>query len=328
MEDLFGCIPLHWMWWPAIGGLFVGIGGAFNPQILGVGYDTIRALLGGTLVGRALLELLVGKTLIWCLARGSGTSGGVLAPRLIIGGALGAREAHWIPIGDPSLWAMISMAAIMGGTMRAPFTAIVFILELTHDVNVMPALLVGCIASHAVTVLLMRRSILTEKIARRGHHIAREYSVDAMERLRVRDVMDPDPATVPASMPVADLASRIARGDPALTHHHALPIVDEDGSLAGIITRSDILRSLGTTERTVLEAGSRELIVAYADETLGSATARMLRRNVGRLPVVNRDAPQEIVGYLGRPNILAARLRELDEEQLREAGWPSRPGRH
>lgn len=328
VEDLFGCIPLHWMWWPAIGGLFVGIGGAFNPQILGVGYDTIRALLGGTLVGRALLELLVGKTLIWCIALGSGTSGGVLAPLLIIGGALGALEAHWIPIGDPSLWAMISMAAIMGGTMRAPFTAIVFILELTHDVNVMPALLVGCIASHAVTVLLMRRSILTEKIARRGHHIAREYSVDALERLRVRDVMDPDPATVPASMPVADLASRIARGDPALTHHHALPIVDEDGSLAGIITRSDILRSLGTTERTVLEAGSRELIVAYADETLGSATARMLRRNVGRLPVVNRDAPQEIVGYLGRPNILAARLRELDEEQLREAGWPSHPGRH
>ncbi len=328
VEDLFAHIPLHWMWWPAIGGLFVGIGGAFDPQVLGVGYDTIRALLGGTLVGRALLELLVGKTLVWGIALGSGTSGGVLAPLLIIGGALGALEAHWIPIGDPGLWAMISMAAIMGGTMRAPFTAIVFVVELTHDLNVMPALLVGCIASHAVTVLLMRRSILTEKIARRGHHIAREYSVDALERLRVRDVMDANPATVPASMLVADLAGGIARGDPALTHHHALPITDEDGSLAGIITRSDILRSLDAAAgRTVLEAGSRELIVAYADETLGSATARMLRRNVGRLPVVNRDAPQQLVGYLGRPNILAARLRELDEEQLREASWPSRPGR-
>ena len=141
--------------------------------------------------------------------------------------------------------------------------------------------------------------------------------------------MDANPATVPASMLVAALAGGIARGDPALTHHHALPIVDENGHLAGIITRSDILRSLdAAAERTVLEAGSHELVVAYADETLGSATARMLRRNVGRLPVVNRDAPQELVGYLGRPNILAARLRELDEEQLREASWPSRPGRH
>ncbi|MHB8551815.1 MAG: chloride channel protein [Acidiferrobacterales bacterium] len=323
VEDLFSRIPLHWMWWPALGGLAVGIGGAFDPQVLGVGYDTIGSLLAGTLVGHALLRMLIGKTLVWGIALGSGTSGGVLAPLLIIGGALGAIEAHWIPIGDPGLWAMVSMAAVMAGALRAPFTAIVFVLELTHGLDVMPALLAACIASHAVTVLLMRRSILTWKITRRGHHVACEYSVDTMERQRVRDVMDTDPATVPSNMLLRDLAAAIAHGDPALTRHHALPIVDEHGRLAGIITRSDILRSLETAVgRTVLEAGSSNLVVAYSDETLCSATARMLRRNVGRMLVVNRNAPQELVGYLGRPNILAARMLELDEEQLREASWP------
>ncbi len=325
MEDLFNRLPIHWMWWPAIGGLAVGIGGMLDPRVLGVGYDTLRALLAGKLVGQALGDLLIGKALVWCVALGSGTSGGVLAPLLIIGGALGAIEAHWISIGDPSLWALVSMAAIMGGTMRAPFTAIIFALELTHDLNIMPALLAGCIASYTITVLLMRRSILTEKIARRGHHIACEYSVDALEVLRVRDVMDANPATIPAGMRVRDLADRVAQSASRLTRHHALPMVDDDGHLAGIITRSDILRSIDTAaERTVLDAGSHELVVAYPDETLRSATARMLRCKVGRLPVVNRHARHELVGYLGRPNILAARLRELDEEQLREAGWPTR----
>ena len=325
MEDLFARTPLHWMWWPAVGGLAVGAGGLIDPRVLGVGYDTIHALLGGTLAGRTLVELLIGKTLVWGIALGSGTSGGVLAPLLIIGGALGAIAAHWIPVGDPSLWAMVSMAAMMGGTMGAPFTAIIFVLELTHDLNVMPALLVGCIAAHAVMVLLMRRSILTEKIARRGYHVTREYSIDVLERLRVRDVMDAGPPTVPADMPVRELANRIACGDPELARHHALPILDQDGQLVGIITRRDLLRALDDgADRTVIEAGSRRLAVAHPDETLGCAAARMLRHHVGRLLVVNRQAPHTLVGYLGRPNILEARLRELDEEQLREAGWRSR----
>ena len=327
-EDLYEGLPIHWMWWPALGGLIVGIGGLIDPAALGVGYDTIDALINGTVLMHAAIALLCVKSIIWLASLSSGTAGGTLAPLLLMGGAVGAIESHILPFGSSGFWALISMAAVLGGTLRCPLTAILFAVELTGDLRVMPAVAIACAASFAVTVLLMRRSILTEKIARRGHHIAREYSVDALERLRVRDVMDANPATVPASMLVADLAGGIARGDPALTHHHALPITDEDGSLAGIITRSDILRSLDAAAgRTVLEAGSRELIVAYADETLGSATARMLRRNVGRLPVVNRDAPQQLVGYLGRPNILAARLRELDEEQLREASWPSRPGR-
>jgi H+/Cl- antiporter ClcA len=190
-EDLFRKLPIHWMWWPLLGGAVVGLGGLLYPRALGVGYDTIHDLLTGRLVGLVLLGLVVTKAVIWAVALGSGTSGGVLAPLLIMGGSLGALEAHWIPSGDPGLWAAISMGAMMGGTMRSPFTAVAFVLELTHDINVLPGLFIACIAAHAVTVLLMKRSILTEKVARRGYHLTREYTVNPLQLLRVRDVMEP-----------------------------------------------------------------------------------------------------------------------------------------
>ncbi|HJW13914.1 MAG TPA: chloride channel protein, partial [Thermoanaerobaculia bacterium] len=197
-EDLFGKLPIHWMWWPAIGGLGVGLAGLVDPRVLGVGYDTIHELVAGKLLGVAVLGLLVGKAAVWAFALGSGTSGGVLAPLLIIGGALGAVEAPFIPAGDAGLWAMASMAAMMGGTMRSPLTAILFTLELTHDWNILPALLVATVAAHGVTVLLLRRSILTEKIARRGYHLVREYTVDPFEIHRVEEVMDRNVPTIPA----------------------------------------------------------------------------------------------------------------------------------
>ncbi|HEX7937513.1 MAG TPA: chloride channel protein, partial [Gemmatimonadaceae bacterium] len=148
-EDIFAKVPLHFMWWPVIGGAVVGLGGLLEPRALGVGYDTIRDLLSGQMVGAFVLGLLVTKAIIWSVALGSGTSGGVLAPLLIMGGALGAIESRWIHVGDPALWAMISMAAMMGGTMRSPLTAIAFLLELTHDIELLPGLLVGCVAVHA-----------------------------------------------------------------------------------------------------------------------------------------------------------------------------------
>jgi len=174
-EDLFERLPIHWMWWPAIGAVFIGIGGVIDPRVLGVGYDTIHSLMRGEFVGAAIIGLLIAKALVWSVALGSGTSGGVLAPLLIIGGALGALEGRFIPFGDPGMWAMISMAAMMGGTMRSPLTSMIFTLELTRDLNLLPALLVSCIAAHALTVLWLRRSILTEKVARRGFHVTRDF---------------------------------------------------------------------------------------------------------------------------------------------------------
>ncbi len=323
LEDLFKKLPIHWMWWPAIGAVVVGVGGWLDPRVLGVGYGIIHSLLGGELIGLTLLGLLIGKAVVWSVALGSGTSGGVLAPLLIMGGALGAFVAHWIPYGDTSLWAMVGMAAVMGGTMRAPFTGMVFTLELTHDLNALPAVMIGTVAALGVTVLILRRSILTEKIARRGLHVTCEYGVDPLNFLRVGQVMDNDPPTVPADLSIARFSAMLSDGHPELTRRQGTLIVDGNGLLTGIITRGDVVRALqqnSTTATTVLSAGNANPVVSYPDELLHEAVARMLERNIGRLPVVDRDQPRRILGYLGRTNIMAARAQQLEEESLRERG--------
>ncbi len=306
------------------------LGGLIDPRVLGVGYDLIHSLLQGNLVGGVVLGLLVTKGLVWAIALGSGTSGGVLAPLLIVGGALGAFLLPWIPFGDAGLWAMVGMTATIGGTMRSPFAATIFALEVTHDLNVLPTLFIGCLAAEAVTVLWLRRSILTEKVARRGHHLAYEYGVDPLDSARVGEVMDQNVVTIPATMTVAELSEAIGRGDPLLARRQGTPIVDAAGLLSGIITRDDILRALEKPDgptTTVLEAGTREPTVAYPDETVRTAVDRMLRRGVGRLPVVSRENPRNVVGYLGRTGVLEARQRQLQDEDLRERSWSLRRGR-
>ncbi|HZR24354.1 MAG TPA: chloride channel protein, partial [Vicinamibacterales bacterium] len=170
-EDNFARLPMHWMWWPALGGLAIGIGGYIFPQALGVGYDVIGQLLQGDAPMRILLGVLLVKSTIWAVSLGSGTSGGVLAPLLMVGGALGGLEAHVLPSAGPGFWALVSMGAVLGGTMRAPLTAVVFALELTHDINMLLPLLLAVTMSYGFTVLLLKRSILTEKISRRGYHL-------------------------------------------------------------------------------------------------------------------------------------------------------------
>ena len=322
-EDLFQKLPIHWMWWPALGALVVGIGGVIEPRVLGVGYNTIHALMSGELLGAVLIGLVIAKAIVWSVALGSGTSGGVLAPLLIMGGALGALIGEQLHIGDPGLWAMVGMAAIMGGTMRSPFTGMVFTLELTHDLNALPALFIGSVAALGFTVLMLKRSILTEKLARRGQHISREYSVDLYELMRVADVMDRNVPTVPGDMSVRELSERIARNEPAVSRRQAAFIVDAGGKLLGIITRGDLVRALEnfpTDKVTVLEAGKTDPILAFPDELLHDAISKMLKHRVGRLPIVRRDEPDCIVGYLGRGDILGARMRLHEEEELRSRG--------
>lgn len=323
-EDLFERLPIHWMWWPILGGLAIGIGGLIDPRVLGVGYDIIHQLLRGELLGAAVLGLLIVKALIWSIALGSGTSGGVLAPLLIMGGALGAYLSQWIPYGDAGLWALIGMSAIMGGTMRSPLTSMIFVLELTHDLNVLPGLLLACILADVVTVLLLPRSILTEKVARRGHHLIREYSVDPFEIMRVGDVMDKEPVTIPATTTVAEFSARIASGDPQVARRQGTPVVDAKGALLAMLTRSDIVRALEADPNgslTVLEAGSSNLIVTFPDEPLKEAVTRMLRHDIGRLPVVSRENQRQLLGYLGRTGLLEARFQAIKEEELRERRW-------
>jgi CBS domain-containing protein len=323
-EDLFERVPLDKMWWPVLGGAVVGLGGLIQPRVLGVGYDTIADLLRGQLNGPLSLSLLITKAVVWAVALGSGTSGGVLAPLLIMGGALGVVEAHAVRPAESGLWAMMSMGAMMGGTMRSPLTAVAFMLELTGDLAILPALLIACAAAHAVTVLFMRRSILTEKVARRGYHVTREYSVSPLARVRVENVMERNVPMLAADTTMESIARRLAEGDSVLGRRYAWPLVDGQGVLTGLVTRGDLTQALSrpeTANMTVQQVGSSRLIVAYPDELLEEAVARMARAGIGRVLVVDRDQPGRLLGYLGRTGIADAWRELVQEEELREAGW-------
>ncbi|MCW3041819.1 MAG: Cl-channel voltage-gated family protein [Solirubrobacterales bacterium] len=201
-EDAFARLPLHWMWWPALGGLVIGVGGLVEPRALGVGYDVIDALLTGHAGMSLVVGILVVKTLIWGISLGSGTSGGVLAPVFMIGGALGALEGHVLPHVTPGFWALIGLGAVVGGVMRSPLTGVVFPLELTHAWPLVLPLLIGATSAYLLSALLLKRSVLTEKIARRGLHLSREYAVDPLEVLLVDEVMDSAPPDEPVTVTV------------------------------------------------------------------------------------------------------------------------------
>lgn len=319
-EDLFRRLPFHWMWWPVLGGLVVGLGGWLFPEVLGVGYDNIRALIAGNITVRLLLAVLLVKAVIWAISLGSGTSGGVLAPLLMMGAALGGLEATLLPLGSPGVWALVSMAAILGGTMRSPLTGVVFALELTHQVNLLLPLLIASVAAYAFTVLTLRRSILTEKVARRGHHVAREYAVDPLEVMTVGRVMTREPVTLPGALTLREARQRLF-GPDGHPKHQGYPVVDAAGKLIGIVTRSDLAPFPPPEEaeqRTLAEVMGRKLVVAYPDEPLRLATNRMLAANVGRLPIVAREAPDRLVGMVTRSDVLKAQLWVLEEEQQRQ----------
>src|SRR5215470_10354457 len=215
------------MWWPAIGGLLIGLGGLLFPEALGVGYETIGALIQGDVAGRIIIGILCVKSAIWALALGSGTSGGVLAPLLMMGAALGGVESMVFPFEGSGFWQLISMGAILGGTMRVPFTAVIFVLELTHDFNAFLPLFLAVVVAYAFTVLTMKRSILTEKISRRGFHLSREYAIDPLEILFVREVMRTNVMALPHNISRDDLSKRIQTA-----HHgqHLYPVIGSSGN--------------------------------------------------------------------------------------------------
>ncbi len=242
-EDLYAKLPVHWMWWPAIGGLFVGIGGWFVPAALGVGYPTIGGMVNAKLAIGVVAAIIVMKIVIWILSLSSGTSGGVLAPLLMIGAALGTLLAPLLPMHDASTWAIVGMAALMGGTMRSPFMGTLFALETTHAWNLAPEVFIGCIAATAFTVIFVPRSILTEKLARRGMHVAREYSVHPLELIPVREIM------------------RLPEG-----------VQPEHGVHAGDRVRSaaDVMAERGTRVLAVIDDGEHWIGTVYFDDFLSA----------------------------------------------------------
>ena len=318
MEDLFGHIPLHWMWWPAIGGIVVGLGGLIEPRALGVGYDIIGDLLNSHIVISAAIAILLVKSAIWIVALASGTSGGVLAPLLIFGGCVGWLEGRYLP-GDQGAWALLGMAAMMGGTMRSPLTAILFALELTGDFALLGPLLVATSASYALTVLLLKRSILTEKIARRGQHVVREYGIDPFELLRVSEVMVSKIDTLPASMPVDEAVSFFSGEIP---RHKSYPLLDAGGQVVGMVARADVLRwraeSPHDDETLFDRASDRSLTVGYPDEPVSHLADRMVLADVGRVPIVDRETSQ-LVGLVARKDLLRMRAVAKSSEATRVA---------
>src|SRR5437879_3499698 len=295
MEDQFDKLPVDQLWWPAIGALVLGIIGYFVPRVLGVGYDTIGDILNARLGLEVLLIVMVAKAVALMVSLGSGTSGGLLAPMFMSSAALGGGYAMLMdrvfPAANlaPGAFALVAMGAVFGAASRATFTFIIFAFEITRDYNsVLPLMLVSVIADGIAMILMPSASIMTEKLARRGLRIHQDYEADVLHQVVVAETMDCDVPTLPASMRVGELAARIAKHDPVVSRHQGMVIVDAEGRLAGIITRADVLRALDQDplgEMTVLEGGSRKLVVTYPDESLHEASAKMLRNNIGRLPV-------------------------------------------
>ncbi|HEX4062479.1 MAG TPA: chloride channel protein [Streptosporangiaceae bacterium] len=349
-EDLFARLPVHWAWWPAIGGLVIGLGGLIDPKVLGVGYAVIGAELGGRIAIGGLVLLLIVKLVIWSVGLGSGTSGGILAPLLIMGAALGGIMAPVLPGGTPATWALLGMAGALAGVTRSPFTAIVFAFELTHDTGSLLPLLVTCAMAHFVSVMVLKRSILTEKVARRGFHVLREYQVEPLEALFVREAMQSDILTLPPTEPLPGLADRLA-SDLDARRQRLYPVIGDGGTLLGIITPADLAvhataapvgpppptgdgraardaraardglatrDGRATPASRAIDIARTGVITAYPDETTRTAADRMATHSLGALPVITRSDPPELVGILTEFDLLKARQRQLTEERHRE----------
>jgi chloride channel protein, CIC family len=317
-EDAFKLLTghIHWMWWPALGGAIIGIGGLVEPRALGVGYNTIHAELLGQLGLSALALLFVVKLTIWVAGLGSGTSGGILAPILMLGAAVGGMLGHVLPGTTPGVWALIGLAAALGGVMRSPFTAIVFAFELTHDQNSLLALLVAATVSHLVSVLVLKRSILTEKVARRGFHVMREYAVDPLEATFVREVMDTDVVTVSPGQRVHEVYRALPEGSPQ-RRQRLYPVLGDD-QLAGVLPWSTILEAKDDPNRLVEDVMIPPMALAFPDEILRTAADRMAHQGLGVLPVVDRASPTRLDGLVTQFDLLDARQKLLEEERHAE----------
>jgi CIC family chloride channel protein len=320
-EDAFRRLPVHWMWWPAIGGLVIGIGGLFVPRALGVGYDVINAELTGSIGLGAVVGILIVKTLIWSLSLGSGTSGGVLAPMFMIGGALGTLESHVFPAVGPGFWALVALAGVLGGVMRSPFTGVIFSVELTHQYAALLPLVIGATTAYAASVLVLKRSVLTEKIARRGYHLSREYDVDPLEIHFIGEVMSTDVLEFSGDLDVATAYAALddPTDDYAAWRQQLYPVVDDSG-LTGVVTRGALFAATNAVEhdRRLHDLATVDPVVTDADQTLRHVAELMAVHDVTTLPVVDRDDRSRVVGVVSLPQLLMGRARDQQEARERE----------
>jgi CIC family chloride channel protein len=331
VEDLFEHLPIHWMWWPAIGGLVVGIGGLIFPPALGVGYGVIQRLVADDVTWKLVIGVLLVKSFIWTFSLGSNTSGGILAPLLMIGGAMGAAMGHVLPPVSQGAWALVGMSSILAAAIGAPLTAAMLAVELTHNGGLMLPVLLACVVSYAMGVLLQPRSILTERLSRRGFHLSREYGVDPLETVMVRDVMHTSVFALSTEAKRQDAADWLARmnqkGGEAWSHWQRLfPLVDSGGRLSGLLTRSQMIASANAEDRDValLKDATSSPVTVSPGDTLRSASEKMAASKLTSFPVV--DGAGTLVGILTITDLLAARgkasLRDSDRKRVLTLRWP------
>jgi len=325
IEDAFEKLPLHWMWWPALGAVAVGVVGLVSPRTLGVGYTNIEDILSGRFVGMAMLAFCALKFVSWSVALGSGTSGGTLAPLFTLGGGLGSglgllatQLAPGLGV-DIRVAALVGMAAIFAGASRALLASVVFAFETTRQPMGLLPLLGGCAAAYLVSSLLMRHSIMTEKLARRGGRVLTEYGVDALGQTLVREVGLRPVVTLEAGRTLEDVRGWLAAGGEG-TRHQGFPVVDGD-TLVGVVTRRDLLDGREAAGRRVRDLVGRPPAVAYEDSSLREAADLMVEEGVGRLPVVPRETPGRVVGIITRSDLLGAHRRRLENSRRKERAW-------
>ncbi len=315
---------------PAIGALGLGVVGYFFPRVFGPGYATIVDILNVRLALTAVVLLLVFKAAVVLLSLGSGTSGGTLAPMFMMSAAIGSTFAmvvnYLVPSAHLSVgaYAVAAMGALLCACARATFTFLVCAIETTHDFHAVVPVILVCVVADAIAVRYMPYSIMTEKLARMGFGAGQDYETNSLKQLKVADVMVRDVETILPEESVREVADRFANGDLKTSRHHALPIVDSTGRLQGLVTQGDLLRALQVDpegKMCVLDAGTRSLVVAYPDERVFDAVTKMLENNIGRLPVVDRKDPREMVGYINRANVMGSWRGHLHEESVRDRGW-------
>jgi chloride channel protein, CIC family len=323
VEDAFEHLPLHWMWWPALGGIAVGVVGFLVPRTLGVGYDNIGDIISNRLEMKSVLLLCAAKFVSWCISLGSGTSGGTLAPLLTIGAGVGSVAGYaalsvFPDCGvDLKIAALVGMAALFGGASRAVLASAVFAFETTLQPLGLLPLLGGCMASYLVSCLLMRNSIMTEKIARRGVRVPSEYSADFLDQISVSEVASKGVVAINAGDTVAQIREWLNSGSKG-TSHQGFPVMTENGVLVGVLTRRDLLNAAAPVTRTARELLKRPPVIVYSDCSLRDAADHMVNHGIGRLPVVTRGNAAAVIGMISRSDILSSYRKRIDDTHRAE----------
>jgi len=323
IEDAFERLPIHWMWWPALGAIVVGLLGWWDPRVLGVGYGNIIGTLSGDILGRSLLLLTVLKAAVWLVALGSGTAGGTMAPLFTIGGGSGALLASAVVMFFPHLGvdvrigALVGMAAMFTGASRAPLASVVFAFETTQQPLGLLPLLAGCTGAYLISLFGMESTIMTERLRRRGIPVITEYEADHLARITAGERASRDVVSLPAGQPLGETRAWLAAGAEGATHQ-GFPVVDDAGAIVGLLTRRDLMAPGGDPQVALRRLVRRPPVVAFEHHSLRDVADLMIREGVGRIPVVAADGSRRLLGILSRSDLLAAHESRLDASRPAE----------